>query len=120
MNQQTMTFKLITAHCVQDKEVKEIRVTTESYVYLGKNDLDNFNEPDSVKKEIEKFVIHPKWNPFDIRYEADIAIIIMDSDVKYSDYIIPICLWKFSDHLHEVVGQQGSLAGLYYLTISIN
>ena len=82
--------------------------------------MDNLNEPGSVKKGIEKFIISPKWNSFDARYDADIAIIVMDSDVKYSKYIIPICLWKFSDHLHEVVGQQGSLAGLYYLTISIN
>ena len=82
--------------------------------------MDNLNEPGSVQRGIEKFIIAPKWNPFDARYDADIAIIVMESPVEYSKYIIPICIWEFSDVLNSIVGEQGSVAGGYYLTISIN
>lgn len=76
--------------------------------------MNDTKEPGFEKRGIKRFVFHPDWKPFDMSYDADIAIIVMDSPVEYSKYIKPICVWEFSEHLHDVVGQQGSLAGFYY------
>ena len=105
------------AHCVNDKGTLRLRETTETAVYLGKHNLNDLNEPGFEKRGVRDFFVHPDWKPLDKSYDADIAIIVMDSPVEYSDFIRPICVWEFSEHLHEVVGQQGTMAGLYFVTI---
>ena len=80
--------------------------------------MDDSDELGFEKRGVRKFFVHPDWKPFDVSYDADIAIIAMDSPVEYSKYIRPICVWTFSKHLHEVVGQQGSFAGLYLILSS--
>ena len=93
------------------------RETRDTAVYLGKDNLNNLNEPGYEKRGVGNFFVHPDWKPLDKSYDADIAIIVMDFPVEYSQYIRPICVWKFPEDLDDVVGQNGTLAGLYFVTI---
>lgn len=49
-------------------------------------------EPNSKKENIQNIVIHPNWNPKDIRWDADIAILTLQNLVTFSDVIQPVCL----------------------------
>lgn len=111
-----MNINSLPAHCIQDKRVTKMRQIQDSYVYLGKHNLNDSDESGYEKRGVERFITHPEWKPIDISYDADIAIIVMDSLVEYSEYIRPICLWEFSEHLYDVVGQQGRMAGLYNIS----
>jgi hypothetical protein len=63
------------------------------YAYLGRYDLTtSVYEPNSKQENIQKIVIHPKWNNKDVRYDADIAMLILQNLVTYSDVIQPVCL----------------------------
>ena len=104
-NELNMNLWSITAHCIQDKGKSTKRETIDAAVYLGKHKLDEINEPGSIKKNIDRFIVHQDWKPFDISYDADIAIIVMNSPVTYNKYIRPICLGN------EVEAQFGTLAG---------
>ena len=110
-------YKIISAHCIQDKQSNKKREAETGVVYVGKHNLDNWNEQGSEKRGVERFIVNDEWKPFDIKYDADIAIIVMDSAVEYSQYVRPVCVWEFSDNLNDIVGQRGILAGTYYLTI---
>lgn len=37
-------------------------------------------------------MIHSKWNPKDVRYDADIAVLHLQNLVTFSDVIQPVCL----------------------------
>ena len=107
----------ISAHCIQDKQSNKKRDAETGVVYVGKHNLDNWNEQGSQKRGVEKFIVNEDWKPFDIKYDADIAIIVVDSPVEYSQYVRPLCVWEFSDDLNDVVGQLGALAGTNHLKI---
>ena len=79
--------------------------------------MNDLNEPGFEKREVQKFIKHPNWKPLDADYNADVAIIVMDAPVEYSQYIRPICIWTFSSDLTEFVGQRGIIAGISYLII---
>ena len=116
-------MKSFTAHCIQDKQSYEKREVDTGVVYVGKHNLDNWNEKGSQSRRILKFIIHEEWKTFEKKYNADIAIIVMDAPVEYSQYIRPICIWEFSDDLNDVIGQKAILAGTYSvlnIILSIN
>lgn len=43
-----------------------------------------------VKKYLKRIIPHPNYNPYN--FDNDIALMELDSPVKFSDYIRPICL----------------------------
>ena len=50
--------------------------------------------------------VHPDWNPFNIRYDADIAALTTEDEIPYTKYIRPICLSR------TVMGaEEGYVAG---------
>lgn len=36
--------------------------------------------------------IHTDWKPKDIRWDADLAVLVLKSSVKFSNFIQPVCL----------------------------
>jgi secreted trypsin-like serine protease len=83
---------LTAAHCLQDKKQKIPLEPKGVIVYLGRWNLTDPTEA-SVKATPEAFFIHPDWNPFDTRWDADIAVIKLENDVKLSENIRPVCMW---------------------------
>lgn len=105
------TYTLSAAHCVQDKGRQEPLETQNALLFIGKHNLIQWNEEGFEKKGAKSFKVHPDWNPNDIKYDADIALIQMDSPVKYSKFIRPICLWSGDPDINKVVGQTGIVVG---------
>ena len=104
-----INVRSILAHCIQDKGNSTIRETKQAAVYLGKHNFDDPFEGGSMTIGVERFIVHPDWKPFDVSYDADIAIIVLKRPVEYNQYIRPICLGN------EVYEQSGTLAGNYSL-----
>lgn len=92
------TKNVITAaHCIQPKDNKERSDPlhpTDIVVKLGKYDLSNENEWNSVRRFPNEIIVHPNWKAFGQQYDSDIAMIILESSVEISSTISPICLWS--------------------------
>lgn len=86
-------------------------LTENALLFIGKHNLVQWNEEGYEKKGAKTFKVHPDWNPNDVKYDADIALIEMESAVRYSKFIRPICLWNGPVDLAEVVGKTGVVAG---------
>lgn len=65
----------------------------EIYVQFGRfNITTNSSETGSIKTNVSSIYIHPEWNIYAESFDADIAVLMLESVIKYSDLIIPICL----------------------------
>lgn len=81
------------AHCIQEKQATEPRSKDDMYAYLGRFDLtESVVEPHSKKENIKQILVHPEWNPKDVRYDADIALLQLQNFVTFSDVIQPVCI----------------------------
>lgn len=58
---------------------------------IGKYNLTR-DEPESVTSTVNEIKIHDDWKPFHQKWDADIAILVLNQTVKYSSRILPICL----------------------------
>lgn len=77
-------WTITVAHCIQEKLRASPLTPNDLFVLLGK--------PRTESHRVDKVDIHPDWNPNAESYDADIAILTLDNDVVFNDYIQPICL----------------------------
>lgn len=68
---------------------------------FGAYDLSDLFQTGSLSGSPAEIFIHPDWNPFNIRYDADIAAIVIDEEVPFTKYIRPICLSSTSLNSRE-------------------
>lgn len=94
------------AHCIKNKRQFTKLPTDDMKVVLGKYNLNSVTES-SVVLEVSQFILHHDWNSRTNRYDADIAIAVLSSKVRYSQFIRPICLPTESD----ATGRKGLVAG---------
>lgn len=59
---------------------------------FGAYDLNDLFQTGSLSGSPTQIFVHPDWNPFSQRYDADIAALVMDDDIPYTKFIRPICL----------------------------
>jgi hypothetical protein len=78
-------------------------------VVLGKYNILKKFENGVVHKNVETLIVHEDWKQYTLPYDGDIAILALDSDVKYTLNIQPICLppvqWK------NKALEEGTIAG---------
>lgn len=96
------------AHCIQNKHKSRPKSPADVIVKLGKYDLSVRNERGSVIKYADDIIMHPKWNSKTTNYDADIAVIVLDTKVEFTARIWPICLWKEDESLEAI---RGTVAG---------
>lgn len=97
-------FSIAAAHCVRNKGAKETRKVQELKIRLGAHDLTNYFESGSVAVSPYKIVVHSDWNPLVASFDADIAMLVVDSEVfQYTKYIKPICLFNPTDKSSSIV-----------------
>lgn len=82
------------SHCMHPKYELTVRKASDVVVYLGKHNLDAMFERGSEPVYVKKIVVHPDWNFQTEEYDADISILVLESQVKYSNYIMAAC-WPF-------------------------
>jgi secreted trypsin-like serine protease len=59
-----------------------------------------------------RIILHPNWNPFNQNFDADVALLLMETEMVFSQFIQPICLFHESDTVGHI--QEGWLVGYGY------
>ncbi|KAL7013244.1 hypothetical protein ACKWTF_015292 [Chironomus riparius] len=89
------SHKVVTAaHCM-------VFLARDITVLLGVHRLKKKNEVGRFPYAVQSIHIHPDWNPHTDTYDADIAIMVLETEVTYSKYIQPICLMYINSTLAE-------------------
>lgn len=101
-------MKSSAAHCIYEKRALGSRTPQEIYAYIGRHDITpNKLEHKSIKSDIIGIRIHPSWNPEDIRYDADVAILVLSKPIDFNDVIQPVCLPSPSFNSFNISGHVG-------------
>jgi hypothetical protein len=82
-----------------------------STYYMGKYKLDSTLEKSTVVSDVESFILHDDWNPYDDKYIADIAVAVLTKKIMFDKYISPICIWERSQNYEDLIGEEGIVAG---------
>ena len=80
------------AHCIQDKHAPLPKLSREIIVQLGVYDLIRIAEVGRVSHAVQSINIHPDWNTLTEPFDADIAVLVLEREVIFSELIHPICL----------------------------
>lgn len=111
-----LCLNISAAHCVENKN--QNLPTQAKYLILlfGAFDLNEPFETGRIALSPAEVIVHRDWNPSIVRFNDDIAILMLETEVPYSNFIRPICLmkgdkpnireglvagWGKSDHLTE-------------------
>jgi hypothetical protein len=97
------------AHCVFKKGTPSKLLAEDSYFVLGKHNLE-VTEESEVSIGVSQFIIHHDWDTTHNRYDADIAVAVLSSNVQYTPYIRPICCSSMGS-MSDIVGEKLTLAG---------
>ena len=100
-------FVLTAAHCIENNKFSPLDLR----LIFGTTNINNTDERGRRERNVLKIFIHPKYNS-DFHY-YDVGLILLDQQVKYSDYIRPICLPSNSTTNLEIRSDQtAQLIGL--------
>lgn len=83
---------LTAAHCIHPKDTPTRKKPEEVEVVLGKYDLSNNIEAGSLRGDVRQIIVHEDWNFISMSYDADIAILILNEAVRFTEFITPVCL----------------------------
>lgn len=95
---------LTAAHCLDDFTPDVVTIL------LGAHDLSKTFENQRISVIAKTFKVHENWKartPLRIRYSDDIAMIELARNVKFTDYIRPICVVDQSKKVMEKAGIVG-------------
>jgi hypothetical protein len=85
-------IKIFTAaHCIQDKTVEQPKAPDSIYAFIGKYDLKR-EEGGVTRGFFSSIRIHPDWDYSSVKYDADIAVLVLKNKITYGPYIQPACL----------------------------
>jgi secreted trypsin-like serine protease len=105
-------FVLTAAHCILDKDLTTVTEPIrppEIFIYIGRYNIDmSIHEGDSVRKNVSKIIIHPEWNSTSPEYDADLAVLKLDTSITFTDKIQPISLPSSS---MQNIGVSGHVVG---------
>lgn len=76
--------------------------------WLGKHNLNVDNERGSQKRAVREIVNHPDWQFNSVKFDADIAILVLVKKVKFTNQIQPICVPKEG---FEHIDGEGTVVG---------
>jgi len=83
---------ILAAHCIRDKGSVEALTIDDIFVLLGRYDLKRTAERHSSQHLVNEIILHPSWKHYAEKFDADIAILVLEEAVKYTNYIRPACL----------------------------
>lgn len=87
---------LTAAHCMETKKNNDGKNKKQRpadiMVYLGRHSLSSNSEPDSVIRNVEGISVHPNWATENEKYDADLAILLLEDEMAFSNFIQPVCL----------------------------
>lgn len=109
----TSRHVLTAAHCVQEKGQIIPLEASDVIVLVGRYNLSMRAERGSTTREISQIFLHPDWDPFKARFDADVAILEMEADVKFSLFVQPVCLSRGSG-ISGILGKREGTVVSYF------
>ncbi|XP_070493054.1 uncharacterized protein [Chironomus tepperi] len=85
---------LSAAHCIQDKHTAIPTSPQNITVLLGAFDLDKTVETGRQSHAVQSINIHPDWNTLTESFDADLSVLVLESEALLSRYIQPVCLFS--------------------------
>lgn len=83
----------------------------ELIVGLGRYNISSTDEPGFVNVRVKEIKIHPHWNNFEAKFDADIAIVLLDQSVVLTDLIKIACLPLLDGTDNDVIIGDGIVVG---------
>lgn len=77
---------------MQEKSSSRKRLPADIIALLGAHDLALKLERGNIQREISEIHVHPDWEVYGPKYDADLAVLVLDETVNFTDYIRPICM----------------------------
>lgn len=100
----TLKRVISAAHCIQSKGKENPLSLDEITVRLGAYNLTDPGEKDAVNRNVMQIFVHPDWNVTDEKYDADIAVLVLDANLTFSNHIRPICMPPADYLIDGIVG----------------
>ncbi|XP_014088956.2 serine protease gd isoform X2 [Bactrocera oleae] len=97
------------AHCFHFQ--RQHHKASEVLVFLGRHNLRNWNEEHSIAAPVSEIFLHPEYDATLGTYDADIAVLVLQIQVRFNTYILPACLWSGDSQLENMVGERGFVVG---------
>lgn len=88
----TAKHVLTAAHCVHNKYRSRGLDNRKITIWMGRININATLEPGWQSRQVNEIIIHPSWNISDYRFDADIAILVMNHEVEFSQFIRQVCL----------------------------
>lgn len=80
------------AHCLNGKYNSHVFKESDVIVALGVHDLKNPYESGRTNIAVKRIFTHPDWNSNVASFEADIAVLELEHEVQFTNFIQPICV----------------------------
>lgn len=77
-------------------------------VHFGHSNVSDPSEPGFLNSNVSKIIIHPDWDSNSVKYDADIALVVLKSKVEFNNFIRPVCLPPQS---HKEITSFGYIVG---------
>lgn len=102
----SQNFVITAAHCVTIVRTNEPTPNADLKFYLGTSTL-KLTGDGLQEHRPSRIIIHPEYNP--TRLFNDIAVIKLDKDVTYTNFVRPICLWEGDNDITKIEQQAGNV-----------
>lgn len=73
-------------------------------VLLGAHDLALKLERGNVQREVSEIHVHPDWKVYGPKYDADLAILVLNDKVNFTEYIRPVCIPSDTTVIEDAIG----------------
>ncbi|XP_070497560.1 chymotrypsin-like protease CTRL-1 [Chironomus tepperi] len=80
------------AQCINQKGDSNDLNPEQLSVVLGAHDLSKSYENGRVTVGVKSIHVHPDWNSDSDIYDGDVALLVLETEVQFSDTIQPVCL----------------------------
>ncbi|XP_035776092.1 transmembrane protease serine 9-like [Anopheles albimanus] len=99
------------AHCVTLEKSNKPVDAKSMLLFFGKIELSKWN---GVEEDAQIQTVHLPAQYNHERFFSDIAVLTLKEDVKFSNFIRPVCLWSFDDDYKTLVNKIGFVPGWGY------
>ncbi|XP_052865076.1 coagulation factor XI-like isoform X2 [Anopheles cruzii] len=104
-------MSITAAHCVTLEKSSRTVAAESLLLYFGKIDLGKWN---GVEEDAQVRSIHVPAQYHHERFFSDIAVLLLKDDVKFSNFVRPVCLWAFDDDYKSLINKIGFVPGWGY------
>lgn len=84
-------FFLSAAHCIQSKNDSNKAEPNSIIVHLGETQIQH-RKKDEVIRNVADIFVHHDWKISEQKFDADLAVLLLEKPVAFTNFIQPVCL----------------------------